>query len=99
MLFQHKNVDFDINEKEISKEECIKLFTPVLDIAKKFVKVVEINIESSEYAVILVEGGSQHEYAPGTMPFVQELSAYNISTSLSDEDYGELDAINIYMEE
>lgn len=99
MLFQYKNVDFNINEKEISKEECIKLFTPVLDIAKKFVKIVEIDVESSEYAVILIEGGSQHEYAPGTTQFVQELSAYNISTATSDEDYGELDAINIYMEE
>lgn len=99
MLFQHKNIDFDIDESEISKEECIKLFTPVLDIAKKFVKVVEVNVESSEYAVILIEGGSQHEYAPGTMQFVDELRAYNISTTTSDEDYGELDAINIYMEE
>lgn len=99
MLFQHKNVDFDVDESEISKEECIRLFTPVLDIAKKFVKVVEIDVESSEYAVILVEGGSQHEYASGTMQFVQELNAYNISTSLSDEDYGEFDAINVYMEE
>ena len=99
MLFNYKNIDFDIDEREISKEECIKLFTPVLDIAKKFVKVIEIDVESSEYAVILVEGGSQHEYASSTMQFVQELSAYNISTSLSDEDYGELDAINVYMEE
>ena len=99
MLFQHKNIDFDIDEREISKEECIRLFTPVLDIAKKFVKVVEIDVESSEYAVILIEGGSQHEYAPSTMQFVDELRAYNISTATSDEDYGELDAINIYMED
>ena len=99
MLFNYKNIDFDIDEREISKEECIKLFTPIIDIAKKFVKIVEINVESSEYAVILIEGGSQHEYAPGTMQFVDELRAYNISTSLSDEDYGELNAINVYMEE
>ena len=97
MLFNYKEIDFDINEREISKDECIKLFTPVIDIAKKFVEIAEISVEDSEYAVILIEGGDENNYAEGTLDFVQELEAYNIDTSLSDEDYGELDAINIYL--
>lgn len=90
MLFNYKNIDFDIDEREISKEECIKLFTPIIDIAKKFVNIVEIDVEDSEYAVILIEGGDE-------IKFVEELRAYNIDTSTSDEDYGELEAINIYL--
>ena len=97
MLFNYKEIDFDINEREISKDECIKLFTPVIDIAKKFVEIAEISVEDSEYAVILIEGGDENNYAEGTLDFVQELEAYNIDTSLSDEDYGTLDAINIYL--
>lgn len=90
MLFNYKNIDFDIDEREISKEECIKLFTPIIDIAKKFVNIVEIDVEDSEYAVILIEGGDE-------IKFIEELRAYNIDTSTSDEDYGELEAINIYL--
>lgn len=97
MLFDYKETCFDINEREISKNECIKLFTPIIDIAEKFVKIAEINVEDSEYAVILIEGGDENNYAEGTLDFVQELEAYNIDTSLSDEDYGELDAVNIYL--
>lgn len=97
MLFNYKNIDFDIDEREISKDECIKLFTPIIDIAKDLVNIVEINVEDSEYAVILIEGGDENNYAEGTFDFVQELKAYNIDTSSSDEDYGELDAVNIYL--
>ena len=95
MLFAYKNVEFD---SAISKEECIKLFTPIIDIAKRFVDIVEIDVEDDTYAVILIEGGDQNNYAKGTIDFLQELNAYNIDASLCDEDYGELDAINIYME-
>lgn len=97
MLFTHNNIDFDIDEREISKDECIKLFTPIIDIAKKFVTISEIVVESNDYATIFVEGDSEGEYAYNTIKYVDELSAYNIDLSLSDEDYGELDAINIYL--
>lgn len=97
MLFTYKDIDFDIDERNISKEECIKLFTPIIDIANKFnTKIVEINVEDDEYVMILIEGGDENNYSKNTMEYVEELRKYNIDTATSDEDYGELDAINIY---
>lgn len=97
MLFNYEDVDFDIDERAISQEECIKLFTPLIGIANRLgVEITEIVVESNDYAMILVAGSSEESYSNKTIEYADELTAYNIDISLADEDYGCLDAINVY---
>lgn len=92
MLFTYKNVEFDIDERNITKEEVIEMF----DIILKFVNVpvVEIVVESEEYASILLE--CDYEKSIEIAALITEKTG--VETSDSDEDYGELEMINLYLD-
>ena len=99
MLFNHRNVDFDIDERLISQMLVIKIFDPILDICDRHdAAIVEVVVESDEYAMIMLEGDSPDEYSDAAIEIADEIPEMtDLDVSLSDEDYGELDVINIYI--
>lgn len=92
MLFIHKNIEFDIDERNITKEEVIEMFDIILAIID--VPVVEIVVESEEYASILLE--CDYEKSIKIANLITEKTG--VETSDSDEDYGELEMINLYLD-
>lgn len=92
MLFNHKNIEFDIDEKNITKEEVIDMFDIILEIVD--VPVVEIVVESEEYASILLD--CDYNTAINVAALITEKTG--VETSESDEDYGELEMINLYLD-
>ena len=97
MIFAHRGISINVDERNVSKEQVIKMLNPILDLATDVV-IDEIIIEDAEYGQIMIKGDSSQEYAPNTLEFYEKLEDI-VDISLSDEDYGELDVINIYWEE
>ena len=97
MLFMHRDISIDVDEKCVSKEQAIAMLDPILDLATD-VAIAEIVVETNDYGQIMIDGGSPEEYAPGTLEFCKKIE-HLVDVSLADEDYGGLDVINIYWEE
>lgn len=85
MLFKYKNIDFDVNG--MTKEEIIELFDKIIP---ELPKIVQVYIEDEEYGEIFVDVNEDVELIG------DKLSELGIENSPSDEDYGQLQSINLY---
>lgn len=85
MHFKYKGIDFDINGVE--KEEVIKLFDKIIP---ELPKIFDVYIEDDEYGEIFVDANEDAELIG------EKLSELGIENSPSDEDYGQLQSINLY---
>ncbi len=85
MHFKYKGIDFDINGVE--KEEIIKLFDKIIP---ELPKIHDVYIEDDEYGEIFVDANENAELIG------EKLSELGIENSPSDEDYGQLQSINLY---
>lgn len=92
MLFNHNNIDFDINENKITKGEVIDMFDIILAIVN--VPVVEIVVEDEEYASMLLK--CDYDTAMKIATIITEKTG--VETSDSDEDYGDMEMINMYID-
>lgn len=92
MLFTYKNVEFDVDERNITDNEVKEMFEIILEIVD--VPVVEVAVESEEYASMLLE--CDYEKAIEVAALITEKTG--VETSGSDEDYGELEMINLYLD-
>lgn len=98
MLLQYRNIEIDFNESNMTEESIKRIFNPVIDILLQHnAEVNEIIVEDPEYALILIEGNSIEEYSDLTMAIISQMEESGFNTALSDEDYGVLDAINLYL--
>lgn len=85
MFFKYKDIDFDVNG--MSKEEVIELFDKIIP---ELPKIFEVYIEDEEYGEIFVDVNEDVELIG------EKLSKLGIENSPSDEDYGQLQSINLY---
>jgi hypothetical protein len=85
MFFEYKGIDFDVNVR--TKEEVIELFDKIIPVLPK---IVQVYIEDDEYGEIFVDVNEDVEQIG------EKLSELGIESSPSDEDYGQLQSINLY---
>lgn len=102
MLFKYKNIDFDIDEREISEQEA-KNYGDKISIASEQSKVniFEVNFEDKTFGCVFIEKkGVYDEWDSETIAFVKILQNISEFTVMyADEDYGEnLDVILIHNE-
>ena len=102
MLFKYKDIDFDINENEITEKEA-KALGDEISIAMKEsdVNIFEVNFEDNTFGCVFIEKkGKYDEWDAQTINFVRILeNNTDLSVMYADEDYGEnLDVILIYNE-
>ena len=102
MLFEYKDMDFDINEDEITEKEA-KAVGDEISIAMKAsnVNIFEVNLEDRTFGCVFIEKqGKYDEWDAQTINFVRTLqNNTDLSVMYADEDYGEnLDVILIHNE-
>ena len=102
MLFKYKNIDFDINEDEITEKEA-KTLGDEIAIAMKAsdVDIFEVNLEDRTFGCVFIEKqGKYDEWDAQTINFVRTLqNNTDLSVMYADEDYGaNLDVILIHNE-
>lgn len=102
MLFNYKNVDFDIDENQISEERAKEIGNLIIDSANSSnAEIYEINIEDETFfCVYLEKKGNKNEWDKETNDFVENLqNKTDFSVMYADEDYGDcFDVIVIHNE-
>ena len=102
MLFNYKNVDFDIDESQISEERAKEIGNLIIDSANNSnAEIYEINMEDeSFFCVYLEKKGNKNEWDKETNDFVENLqNKTDFSVMYADEDYGHcFDVIIIHNE-
>lgn len=103
MLFEYKNIIFDIDERNITEEETKSIFGDKISIAtqESDVIIAEVNFEDKTFGCVFIEKqGVYDEWDPQTIGFVETLEKItDFSIMYADEDYGEyLDVILIHNE-
>lgn len=102
MLFKYKDIDFDINENEITEKEA-KSYGDKISIASEQSKVdiFEVSFEDKTFGCVFIKKkGEYDEWDAETIAFVKILQNISEFTVMyADEDYGEnLDVILIHNE-
>ena len=103
MLFEYKNIIFNIDERSITEEETKKYFGDKISIATQESNVIinEVIFEDKTFGCVFIEKqGVYDEWDPQTIGFVETLEKItDFSVMYADEDYGEnLDVILIHNE-
>lgn len=102
MLFKYKDIDFDINEDEITEKEAKTLGDEIaIAMQASDVDIFEVNLEDSTFGCVFIEKqGKYDEWDAQTINFVRTLqNNTDLSVMYADEDYGEnLDVILIHNE-
>ena len=97
-LFILDNIEFNINEKNINKEDVLYFYNNRIKPSNKTNKVpiTEIVIDEKDFIEIYIETKDDVFLHPNTKKFCNKLEEFGLKTSISDEDFGCFDVINVY---
>lgn len=102
MLFNYKNVDFDIDERQINEEKAKEIGNLIIDAANSSnAEIYEINMEDETFfCVYLEKKGNKNEWDKETDDFIKNLqNTSDFSIMYADEDYGDcFDVVVIHNE-
>lgn len=98
MLFTIDNIEFNINERNITKEEALYFYNNRVKPSNKIAKVpiIEIVIDERDFIEIYIATKDEIFLHPNTNKFCKKLEEFGLETSISDEDYGCFDVVNVY---
>lgn len=95
MLFIVDNIEFNINERNVTKDEALYFYNNrVKPIAN--LPISEIVIDERDFIEIFIPTKDEIFLHPNTHKFCEKLEEFGLETSISDEDYGCFDVVNVY---
>lgn len=99
MLFKYKDIDFNIDERYITKENVKSFFSKIIPLTKE-ISIFEIVVPESDFSEIFInKKGVPDAWDEETINFVNSLQNNGYDVLYADEDYGEgLDVILLYDE-
>lgn len=96
MLFNFDGIEFNINERNVSKNEALYFYNNRVKATKINLPITEIVIDERDFIEIFIETKDEVFLHPNTKRFCEKLEDFGLKTSISDEDYGCFDIINVY---
>lgn len=99
MLFEYKNIDFNIDERYVTEENVKSFFSKIIPLTKE-ISIFEIVVSESDFSEIFInKKGVPDAWDEETINFVRDLENNGYDVIYADEDYGEgLDVILLYDE-